>query len=533
MCIRDSAGIQLWVLTGDKVETAINIGYSCGLLTRGMGKIVLHFDKDDNVETVRTRLEVAEEELSRLSSTMDYALVVTGDALISLDEYHLQDRLIHLAYSCKAVIACRVSPKQKQEIVTLVRNAIPGAPTLAIGDGANDVSMITAAHVGIGIQGLEGQQASRASDYSIGEFKFLKRLLFVYGREAYRRNTHLICYNFYKNMVLVLPQFWFGFINAFSGQTLYDPFLYQFFNLFYASLPIVIYAVFDKEQENEVFESDPSLYALGRDNMLFQTSTFWTWVGVGAYHAFCISYFSYFTFEPDPTTVNMLVNSFWVSGTYAFGLAVWVANLMILLFSNQLACYNVFIIFASVIFYILNSAIVNAIPTLDTFYCITRIFVSPAAYLSAPVLTIVTIGFTLIAQRWLYFSNMSANIIEVPRIPSPRKESHELRLMDEEKVPLPPGNNHRGFFSKGDNTSPATAFFPTGSQTHNTNNLGAILDEVPTIESNMFDKDSKQPIFTKKRQGMTHNFYHPPHDFMVKYKNLLSLSPSPEFVFIR
>ncbi len=80
--------------------------------------------------------------------------------------------------------------------------------TLAIGDGANDVNMIIAAHVGIGIKGLEGQQAARASDYAIGEFKILKRLLFYCGRESYRKNSYLIGYNFYKNMVLVLPGFW-------------------------------------------------------------------------------------------------------------------------------------------------------------------------------------------------------------------------------------------------------------------------------------------------------------------------------------
>lgn len=103
------------------------------------------------------------------------------------------------------VIACRVSPKQKSEIVQLVRNNKPEAVTLAIGDGANDVNMITAAHVGIGIKGVEGQQAARASDYSIGEFKILRNLVLDHGRECYRKNSSLISYNFYKNLLLVLP----------------------------------------------------------------------------------------------------------------------------------------------------------------------------------------------------------------------------------------------------------------------------------------------------------------------------------------
>jgi len=106
------------------------------------------------------------------------------------------------------VIACRVSPKQKAEIVQLVRRVYPRVSTLSIGDGANDVNMITAAHVGVGISGLEGQQAARAGDYAIGQFKFMQSLLFVHGREAYRRNSYLVCYIFYKNILFVLPQFW-------------------------------------------------------------------------------------------------------------------------------------------------------------------------------------------------------------------------------------------------------------------------------------------------------------------------------------
>ena len=85
--------------------------------------------------------------------------------------------------------------------------------TLAIGDGANDVNMITSAHIGVGILGLEGQQASRSADYSIGQFQFLKDLLFIHGRESYRRNSYLILYMFYKNLILVLPIFYFGFMS--------------------------------------------------------------------------------------------------------------------------------------------------------------------------------------------------------------------------------------------------------------------------------------------------------------------------------
>ena len=93
-------------------------------------------------------------------------------------------------------------------MVNLIKDRQKDSTTLAIGDGANDVNMITAAHVGIGILGVEGRQAARASDYSIAQFCFLKRLLFVHGRESYRKNSYVVCYNFYKNVLFVLPQFW-------------------------------------------------------------------------------------------------------------------------------------------------------------------------------------------------------------------------------------------------------------------------------------------------------------------------------------
>lgn len=234
-----------------------------------------------------------------------YALIVSGDFLIvSMSKACLSRSLMKLADLCKVVVACRVSPKQKQEIVTMVRTYKPMAITLAIGDGANDVNMITAAHVGIGIKGLEGQQASRASDYAIAEFKFLKRLVLYFGRESYRKNSILICYNFYKNVLLVLPHFWFSFYNDFSGQLLYDTWLYQNFNLFYCSLPIILYALFDQEFPNTLYldlinspsselESNPEYYDLGFKSKLFNKKEFWLWTLNGAWHGAIILFVWY------------------------------------------------------------------------------------------------------------------------------------------------------------------------------------------------------------------------------------------------
>lgn len=200
------AGIKVWVLTGDKVETAINIGYSCRLLNNEMNQFLIN---GTDPKEIFKQLDEAIRDQALTQLLQESAAIVTGDSLLKIAAYEeLKAKFLELAEGCAVVIACRVSPKQKAEIVQFVKFKYPRATTLSIGDGANDVNMITAAHVGVGISGLEGQQAARSADYAIGQFKFLKNLLFTHGREAYRRNSYLVCYIFYKNIVFVLPQFW-------------------------------------------------------------------------------------------------------------------------------------------------------------------------------------------------------------------------------------------------------------------------------------------------------------------------------------
>ena len=174
----------------------------------------------------------------------------------------------------------------------MVKDCKPNARTLSIGDGANDVQMISAAHVGIGIKGVEGQQAARASDYAVGEFKHLRRLVFYYGREAYRRNTLLVLYFFYKNVVLVLPQFWYAILYTnLSGVTIYDAILYQFVNIVYTSGPIFFYAILDRDAEDSFLERSYKYYFPGPKKMFFNTIMFWMWFAKGVIQALIISAF--------------------------------------------------------------------------------------------------------------------------------------------------------------------------------------------------------------------------------------------------
>lgn len=147
------AGIKVWVLTGDKIETAINIGYSCQLLDNDQE--IYQIDGESTEEIID---QIFTSQGRYFKSAQDrHALVVAGDSLLKINKYeNILEIFMKHAELMDVVIACRVSPKQKAEVVGLMKSRKPHITTLAIGDGANDVNMITAAHIGVGISGLEG-----------------------------------------------------------------------------------------------------------------------------------------------------------------------------------------------------------------------------------------------------------------------------------------------------------------------------------------------------------------------------------------
>ena len=204
------AGIKLWVLTGDKVETAINIGFSCNLLDNDMDLIIMKVDDADMSKAEAlvdkhlatfgktgsdAELKIAKDNHEPPAPT--HALVIDGDTLSLVLDPKLRQRFLLLCKECRSVLCCRVSPSQKAAVVSMVKKGLD-VITLSIGDGANDVAMIQEAHVGVGIAGEEGRQAVMSSDYAIGQFRFLCRLLLVHGRWSYRRLAETIANFFYK-----------------------------------------------------------------------------------------------------------------------------------------------------------------------------------------------------------------------------------------------------------------------------------------------------------------------------------------------
>lgn len=204
------AGIIIWMLTGDKLETAINIGHSCNLLLHDTVTAML--TKVQTAEEFSIRLDEEYEKIIKPPVNPNTALVIDGPSFSFFDSENPDQRrkLLKIGQGCRSVIACRLTPTQKRELVHLVKvDTVPKATTLAIGDGANDVSMILEGNVGVGIFGKEGRQAANNADFAIGEFKFLRRLLLLHGRWNYIRQSKVFLYSMHKNMVLTLTLFWY------------------------------------------------------------------------------------------------------------------------------------------------------------------------------------------------------------------------------------------------------------------------------------------------------------------------------------
>lgn len=279
------AGIKIWVLTGDKMETAINIGFSCELLKKNMILIVI---KSESKEDTLVQLKEA---LSRFwdskGSPIDgkiHALIIDGESLrFGLDIY-CKSYLLELGCRCRAVICCRVSPLQKAMVVKLIREGL-GAICLAIGDGANDVSMIQEADIGIGISGKEGLQAVMASDYAIGQFRFLTRLLLVHGKWAYIRSSAMVLNYFYKNVVWLLILFWHQFFSGFDAGLAMDFTYSMFFNTVFTFLPTIFIGIFDQDINDRISVLVPQIYKKGIHQELYSTAKFWEILACALYHS--------------------------------------------------------------------------------------------------------------------------------------------------------------------------------------------------------------------------------------------------------
>ncbi|KAI0097960.1 hypothetical protein GGR51DRAFT_451244 [Nemania sp. FL0031] len=301
-----NAGIKLWVLTGDKVETAINIGFSCNLLNNDMELITLKVTEDESGNTTNDQFinqldaeitdrlryfgltgddkDLAEARKNHEAPSPTHALVIDGFSLKWVLDERLKQKFLILCKQCASVLCCRVSPAQKAAVVSMVKNGLD-VMTLSIGDGANDVAMIQEADVGVGIAGVEGRQAVMSADYAIGQFRFLQRLVLVHGRWSYRRMAEAIANFFYKNMIWTFTIFWYQVWCNFDITYLFEYTYIILFNLIFTSLPPIVIGVLDQDVSDSVSLAVPQLYRRGIERMEWTQQKFWIYMADGLYQS--------------------------------------------------------------------------------------------------------------------------------------------------------------------------------------------------------------------------------------------------------
>lgn len=359
------AGMSFWMLTGDKLETAENIGTTCSLLDANM-----HVEKCVEIipEKLLLSLTKSIENFNLHKNEKQLALIIEGPSLsvVLYNNEDPEDRkknsqvfntnekvdiglkckqiFIEMADLCKTVICCRVSPSQKREVVKIIKDYY-GKVTLSIGDGANDVPMILEAHIGVGLYGEEGIQAVQASDYSLGEFRFLWELLLIHGRFNYMRQSEMILYFFYKNLVFTIPQFLFAHYCAYSGQTVYDDWYLTFYNLVFTALPLFMRALFERdfdvpkrfecygenanEAKKELRNLIPLTYTLGSENQLFTLQRFLLWVFNGIFHSFIVFFIPLYAATEGTLNDKGYSHDLWGFSISSFSSIIIIVNIKI------------------------------------------------------------------------------------------------------------------------------------------------------------------------------------------------------------
>ncbi|KAG8530335.1 uncharacterized protein KY384_004837 [Bacidia gigantensis] len=314
------AKIKMWMLTGDKRETAINIGHSCRLI------------KDYSTITTLDR-ELGDVSQCIAAATLDISqgiiahsvVVVDGQTLTQITGYEpLRKLFLSLAILADTVVCCRASPSQKASLVHSIRSKVKNAVTLAIGDGANDIAMIQEAHVGIGITGKEGLQAARTSDYSIAQFRFLTKLLLVHGRWNYIRTCKYTLGTFWKELLFYLTQALFQRYAGYTGTSLYESWSLSMFNTLFTSLPVIFMGVFEQDLSANTLMAVPELYhSLGPSNRGFNIPLYLWWVFMASSQAVVIFFIMLGLFGQSLFTFD---NGLFAMGALSFTACIIVIN---------------------------------------------------------------------------------------------------------------------------------------------------------------------------------------------------------------
>ncbi|RDX68847.1 Phospholipid-transporting ATPase 1, partial [Mucuna pruriens] len=398
------AGIKVWVLTGDKQETAISIGLSCKLLSADMQKIIINGTSEVECKNLLADAKVKygvrsssrgpqnlkcktnsrhggpdipnhKKSISmpkgnpgkEEGTTAPLALIIDGTSL-----------LFDLATSCRVVLCCRVAPLQKAGIVDLIKSRTDDL-TLAIGDGANDVSMIQMADVGVGICGQEGRQAVMASDFAMGQFQFLKRLLLVHGHLNYQRIGYLVLYNFYRNAVFV-----YILCTAFSTTSALTDWSSVLYSVIYTSIPTIIVGVLDQDLSHRTLLQNPKLYGAGHRHEAYNMQLFWITMIDTLWQSLVLFYIPLLTYK-DSTIDIWSMGSLWTISV------VILVNVHLAMDINQWAVVTHVAVWGSIVITYGCMVVLDSIPVFPNYGTIYHLASSPRYWMTILLIIIIAL----------------------------------------------------------------------------------------------------------------------------------------------
>eukprot|EP01094_Clydonella_sp_ATCC50884_P010690 TRINITY_DN20543_c0_g1_i1.p1 TRINITY_DN20543_c0_g1~~TRINITY_DN20543_c0_g1_i1.p1 ORF type:complete len:603 (-),score=158.32 TRINITY_DN20543_c0_g1_i1:134-1705(-) len=280
------AGIKIWMLTGDKIETATCIAISSKLVARSQFIFQLVASSTDEVQ----------HKIAEFAQLHDTALVIDGRTLQTCLDY-FPDEFFAAAQHAPSVVCCRCSPTQKADVVELVKK-YTGRRTCAIGDGGNDVSMIQAADVGIGIVGKEGQQASMAADVSVDQFSFISQLLLWHGRNSYQRSARLCQFIIHRGLIISFIQAVFSIIFFMAAVAVYTGWLLVGYSTWYTMAPVFALVLDEDVKKSDAF-TFPELYQELQKGRALSVKTFCIWTLLSVYQASVIMVLGILLFESN------------------------------------------------------------------------------------------------------------------------------------------------------------------------------------------------------------------------------------------
>jgi phospholipid-transporting ATPase len=451
------AGIVVWMLTGDKEQTAINIGRSCNLVLEDTKLFMLSGlkrtgDKEHNLkckQTFHNRMKDIYDDINEnwvdgddvkssgyydkaKDTFVSIALVLDGPSFdfFDFDEngdcFHDQVKwFLYIGSKVRSVISCRLTPLQKESVVNLVKtHTVPKATCLAIGDGANDVPMILEGDVGVGIYGQEGRQAANNADFAIGQFKYLKRLLLVHGRWNYIRQANVFLYSLHKNAVITFLLYWFCYFTSVSGSTPFQSYIYSAYNIA-LGLPIIFYGILDRDLPDDFVERNPQVYETGQKNEILGTENMIGWTLNVLCYAIILSLLFYYAAYDSFTN-----DAIFIAGTVVFQGLVLSLQTKVIFMHNQWAYPQALCMLISITGMFWFYPLVQTF-NYDTFYMAAGYLYTVKSFwflgsFTAPMIT-------MIFEAIVYYGRL---LFYPSREMLFRELYHRVRFLDSEYLPL-------------------------------------------------------------------------------------------------